>query len=1402
MKGKATIYYLTLIGVLTFLHTHSASAQNNIIMQGFYWNTIPGDLTDVNNGGIWWDTIATVAPQLKNAGFNVLWTPPAQKGFAGKYDMGYGISDYYDYGQYNQFGTVRTRHGNLMQLQNAITSLHNNNIKVMADLVLNHRAGAASEQLEDCDIPGDGRGRELQYTKFTPASGRIAMDSSHFHPTQIHCDLNSEYHNRSFFEDICYFNHIDSVLNPLAANNGWYFGPHNLGAAGDSLVVVGRNMIDTMGFDMVRLDAVKHIEPGFLAPFLVELKNGTQPFAVGELFDGNVNTLRSYHNDVENFISTYGTGSKNANMAVFDFALRYALRDMCNSGGSYDMSNLSNAGLIFNASPLAAEDVVTFVENHDVDRIGFREVACPGGILKIGNTCLELYTDSGHDPITSNKYMAYAYIMGAEGNPTVFWKDWFWYGLDDEIKWLIALRKQFANGGSTPMSLLNPSGGTFTTADYFIMRRSGTSGGVSDGALIGLNDNTSSNQETFVNTPFTNKYLKDYSDGFLFVTRQAFGDTRASIPTANRDYSWWSVTGLYPKPDGTAASHFTMDATPGGCPHFVTLRVGDAINFIVNGAPIQAGDEVAIKNAAGKVTGIGRIGQGFKWDGTHDMLIEVLGSPSTNGMANNEIFRLFVYDASANTEIEAAVVQFASTSTAFTFSPDRPNTPNRNGNYSTFSISTTATNAYSCGAISRITYFNTANVQTQQVCGMDDASNAAYDGMTNPWTSGDNGGTNFGAWTLSTTNASNAGHFVGNSNNNGDGNGGINTADRALGMYANNGAVANAVRPFVTTLIPGTIFSLQMDNGFIEAGGSVGFGLQNASGENILEFYFRNGQPNYKYNDFNGEQDTGLGFTDDGLTIQITLLTATTYQLSVTRNGGGSFTTTGTLKNPAGGQTVSQFRLFNANAGSGGQPDAFFNNFSVCYPPTIIINEVDYDQGATDNAEFVELKNVSSSIINLDNYTLELLNSAGTVYQSIDLPNVNLSANDYYVICANGNNTPNCDLDITPDTDWLLDGAPAGMRVRLGNLTVDALSYEGDTPNATEGTGTGLTDDGTAARTGISRLADGNDTNVNATDFSLACVTPGDANVNTLACPSVSFDLVSSSVGEPFPGTTTLLISVSVSNYLGSPISVSISAMGSGSNPAESPQDYILNTSSLVFNQNGLQFIQVTIQAEGSGDEEEDEFFTLTLSVTSANADLGANAMHTVTIVDNVVLPIELLDFSANPTEEGVHLKWITASEKNNAYFSVQRSRDGQRWSEIKQIKGQGNSVVAQPYEYLDRQPFNGTNYYRLQQFDFDGQSSFSPIRLVEVPTKTILAKLYPNPAKDNIQLNIENAGNMNYTIKIYDILGREITPVFNQIYTGKTYDISTSAWNSGTYFLRISNEAGQVLQVLTFQKQ
>lgn len=160
----------------------------------------------------------------------------------------------------------------------------------------------------------------------------------------------------------------------------------------------------------------------------------------------------------------------------------------------------------------------------------------------------------------------------------------------------------------------------------------------------------------------------------------------------------------------------------------------------------------------------------------------------------------------------------------------------------------------------------------------------------------------------------------------------------------------------------------------------------------------------------------------------------------------------------------------------------------------LVINEVDYDQPSVDMAEFVELKNTGDTSANLGEYTLELINGASggaSIYQTIALPNVDLAASDYYVICSNSATVANCDLDIIS----VIQNGPADAVALFKNGTiVDTVSYNGSIiPPYVEGSGVGLIDSSSVAGS-ISRFPDGTDTNQNNIDFIFGPITPGSSN--------------------------------------------------------------------------------------------------------------------------------------------------------------------------------------------------------------------------------------------------------------------------------------------------------------------
>src|SRR5690606_10649318 len=197
----------------------------------------------------------------------------------------------------------------------------------------------------------------------------------------------------------------------------------------------------------------------------------------------------------------------------------------------------------------------------------------------------------------------------------------------------------------------------------------------------------------------------------------------------------------------------------------------------------------------------------------------------------------------------------------------------------------------------------------------------------------------FQAWSFNhTSGSSNSGNFLGDATLNGDGDstadGDINTGSQSWGLYANGGQTANQNIELSNLLGPNSTLSLQMDNGWIENGGTVGLGLKNGAGEDLIEFYFRGGESDYKINALDNETGTGISFTDEGLQIDFTLSTQTTVDIIITElSNGTTHNFSKSLKNPIGGQLIREIRLFNAFAGSGSNYDAFFNSLQYCAEP-------------------------------------------------------------------------------------------------------------------------------------------------------------------------------------------------------------------------------------------------------------------------------------------------------------------------------------------------------------------------------------------------------------------------------------------------------------------------------------
>jgi len=165
-------------------------------------------------------------------------------------------------------------------------------------------------------------------------------------------------------------------------------------------------------------------------------------------------------------------------------------------------------------------------------------------------------------------------------------------------------------------------------------------------------------------------------------------------------------------------------------------------------------------------------------------------------------------------------------------------------------------------------------------------------------------------------------------------------------------------------------------------------------------------------------------------------------------------------------------------------------------------------------------------------------------------------------------------------------------------------------------------------------------------------------------------------------------------------------------------------------------------------------------------------------------LPVELTQFSAKKQSKNVVLNWETGSEKNNKGFEIQRSPDGKEWEKIGFVAGNGTTQMEQTYSYTDEMPYNGENYYRLKQIDFDDAYEYSDIKTVSM--KAIQTKpltLFPNPVID--QLTIFNGEGQ---AMIYNTLGQLVKQLD---INNATFNINTSDLPKGQYILNIQNENG-----------
>jgi hypothetical protein len=175
-------------------------------------------------------------------------------------------------------------------------------------------------------------------------------------------------------------------------------------------------------------------------------------------------------------------------------------------------------------------------------------------------------------------------------------------------------------------------------------------------------------------------------------------------------------------------------------------------------------------------------------------------------------------------------------------------------------------------------------------------------------------------------------------------------------------------------------------------------------------------------------------------------------------------------------------------------------------------------------------------------------------------------------------------------------------------------------------------------------------------------------------------------------------------------------------------------------------------------------------------------------------LPVTLSSFTASAAKNNAFLNWTTESEMNNSGFDLERKllKEGEIWQKIAFVQGSGTTSEQKKYSYEDKKLKAGTYEYRLKQLDYNGNFEYfnleNPV-VIGTPKEFSLSQNYPNPFNPKSKIDFELPVDGKVTIKLYDIIGREVFTLLDENKEAGYYTAEFDGTNlsSGMYFYRIS---------------
>jgi hypothetical protein len=177
-----------------------------------------------------------------------------------------------------------------------------------------------------------------------------------------------------------------------------------------------------------------------------------------------------------------------------------------------------------------------------------------------------------------------------------------------------------------------------------------------------------------------------------------------------------------------------------------------------------------------------------------------------------------------------------------------------------------------------------------------------------------------------------------------------------------------------------------------------------------------------------------------------------------------------------------------------------------------------------------------------------------------------------------------------------------------------------------------------------------------------------------------------------------------------------------------------------------------------------------------------------------VTLPVKLIDFRADYTNPNALLNWSTSQEYNFSHFMIERSTDGENFSQVALVFGAGESDSKISYSYNDKdlKSRGGIIYYRLKQVDVDGKFDYSSVRIIRLDDEktSLTLTTFPNPVATDLRITLPSSWqNKHLQIDLYHVNG-QLVNAQDIANSSQTEPISVASLRKGVYFVQVRNGA------------